>query len=1537
MQKRKRSATEEKNISPSNPFINYFGDSSTEDEESGNNLQSVISFIESTKQKKADDLQISANVNKLLVLLEKRKSYQKDSDSSKRRKELISSSDVASALLPWAIKTIIHSSADPREHKLQWRSLETCLNFALLSDFESKNVFTLSVLQKLIPKAAKIAFQKLPNVSSMAGTCYCRLVDRIYRPTFDQVCDVLLPIIGEHVQDVETEDRLLQSVVISTFRLLHKTLKKANAKKSFQKLVHSETFYILSNVYCSSIRKESKWAEDPSSVLNDLLVDGLFSLEHHIDGFRSIELELPNISSLNESDGKCLEIMEDNDETRSSFHCYQEGLLSMILKELSVKDGMLGNKVMPVVFTIPLLFEAFVQQTIYLKQNIQGKPGKKKSANKIGQLQFRFFATLSSALLKLFVRLPQPKSVEDDLKTTILESLGQNLELVLKHDAYLPSNIDNGEKDFVFLKGISKLLIDMIRSRSSVSVSEWRKALVILDTLTRLNHVILHEDLTKVLCYCLTDKVDSTKKICREASCLLITLVVTYQKLRQLDFFFQSLVEGTEALRRDAQVERLHSLIRFFDDPEICSYLATAIQKSPIHQIKQIFSKMNNWVMISSKMRDAGDENNSTPLSITVIVRVFALLMRYVRIDIATSHEIYPLCHEIMSSSIYALLGEIDSPSSIRTDCVKDGLILCGWTLDLANRCNFWLKNNKKKDCMKELTIPSSLIKILDEAVTHVSEGVPDSSVEMSWIESSLIQLQFLACHRIQQLHGRIHEKQRVAFVTDSKEYDTAKDIAEARKLAVFALHALRDKEVGSTVSALSSRWQVLAGSIASWSPYAEPKDLDYFLFQFFLNLARGGTLTSYELGDEATASLLLRDPNFYEAPNILLHLGPASISCAAELIQKALVSRGGFREVIYKGADLLCPIRRSSWLPMDPKQMNSIIEGKFEIDVNTDWEVKVDEVKEYLFGALRCLMILNGLQAPLWDGCKYSLDAFDSVVRLDLLCRTLAHTLYPIGQVALELVSLLRETQVNVLKGSQGCPASRRLGDKETFGKLFTCLFSSTTMLLDVDSSRSAQIQLIKSSRRLIEVVVDYCIANPDHFVGLHNGVKSIFQSSLEPSENEFLVLVTFGRSIIMRLTASSASAESNSIHSEEYDPLATAEVTDRIQNSLWHNALEYAFGQKDCDSFMKEKSILFLAEILKGSTIQSGKTWFSQQKRRSIEEGVIARCKLLRGDLSIRETRSTSYLVACLALADPSPSTRREIATIMLTPRSKLTSSLENVLCTLLKDMNLGDLTGFLEKIASPDYQSASQLRIFHLLILNLTSPNQLDIISKFSRRFLAKSLHLLVEEQESFKSLGSGIACATNLIVEMASNRAVISIRERDIALILASINTSMNKKNTQSTLGFRPVASQVYDSCFTIVSFLLQRFSKQLFYCVPSLMSTMTVMLRHSLYGELPEVEVINRGQKFSRLCELLTPHADVYKKHVLCIVVEFVNALRGKMDLVRKDRLAPAIYCLLDILQQHEKMQLNSMLDDMGRALLRSVHESYQKIHVYKGQ
>jgi hypothetical protein len=67
------------------------------------------------------------------------------------------------------------------------------------------------------------------------------------------------------------------------------------------------------------------------------------------------------------------------------------------------------------------------------------------------------------------------------------------------------------------------------------------------------------------------------------------------------------------------------------------------------------------------------------------------------------------------------------------------------------------------------------------------------------------------------------------------------------------------------------------------------------------------------------------------------------------------------------------------------------------------------------------------------------------------------------------------------------------------------------------------------------------------------------------------------------------------------------------------------------------------------------------------------------------------------------------------------------------------------------------------------------------------------------------------------------------------------------------------------------------------------------------------------------------------------LIEFVNALQGDMDLVRKNSLTPAVYCLLDMLQQYETKQLNSMMDTTGKALFSTVHQNYQKLHVYKGQ
>ena len=124
---------------------------------------------------------------------------------------------------------------------------------------------------------------------------------------------------------------------------------------------------------------------------------------------------------------------------------------------------------------------------------------------------------------------------------------------------------------------------------------------------------------------------------------------------------------------------------------------------------------------------------------------------------------------------------------------------------------------------------------------------------------------------------------------------------------------------------------------------------------------------------------------------------------------------------------------------------------------------------------------------------------------------------------------------------------------------------------------------------------------------------------------------------------------------------------------------------------------------------------------------------------------------------------------------------------------------------------------------------------------------------------------------------------------------------------------------------------------MYVCVPSIVCTLNALLQHNLFGDLDELDIMDRGQKFSRLCELLIPHKEVYKKHVLGILVEFVCALSSNLDLARKNSLTPAVYFILDMLQQYETNQLNTMLDMTGKTLFRSVYQSYQKLHVYKGQ
>jgi hypothetical protein len=195
---------------------------------------------------------------------------------------------------------------------------------------------------------------------------------------------------------------------------------------------------------------------------------------------------------------------------------------------------------------------------------------------------------------------------------------------------------------------------------------------------------------------------------------------------------------------------------------------------------------------------------------------------------------------------------------------------------------------------------------------------------------------------------------------------------------------------------------------------------------------------------------------------------------------------------------------------------------------------------------------------------------------------------------------------------------------------------------------------------------------------------------------------------------------------------------------------------------------------------------------------------------------------------------------------------------------------------------------------------------------------------------------------LIIEIGSRKDVLALRERDIALLLTGIASAFKTFQSQSTKlevtsSSRAGSIAVFNACFSLMAFILQRFSKQAHSCVPSVIVVLNVMMEQVIKYPMDEETIRICGQKFSRLIELLLPHMDVYKKHIVCLVVKFVDGLTAEMDVFRKNALMPAIFCLFDMIQQHETLQLNSMLDEVGRVVLRPVHENYKKVHVYKGQ
>ena len=76
---------------------------------------------------------------------------------------------------------------------------------------------------------------------------------------------------------------------------------------------------------------------------------------------------------------------------------------------------------------------------------------------------------------------------------------------------------------------------------------------------------------------------------------------------------------------------------------------------------------------------------------------------------------------------------------------------------------------------------------------------------------------------------------------------------------------------------------------------------------------------------------------------------------------------------------------------------------------------------------------------------------------------------------------------------------------------------------------------------------------------------------------------------------------------------------------------------------------------------------------------------------------------------------------------------------------------------------------------------------------------------------------------------------------------------------------------------------------------------------------------------------------MFKKHVVGLILRYIQSLNEGMNPVAKAKLMPSIYALLDMCSDFETRQINAMIDVPSKTLFAPVFKSYEKYYQYHGQ
>jgi len=1405
----------------------------------------------------------------------------------------LTGSDMANIILPWTIKHLLFLAAgkdnDLSELELLW---DLCfrgfrLSFLNSSDWDPSSASSFSTLDtvphSMIQKLMMFALKSCA-LCTHASTTLCLLLSNDgFTQSIEFLCQSVFVVLVEVLTDLaKNESKPLCEELRSTFeKIAISSLCSLHRK---QESIHSSTspkkvFRVLASesvlVAIAKLSALLSWSESVQELIQKNVLRGFFDPSNHIDSFRSMQLKLPNLEqiSITSLDVERRDVEKKGmKEKMRTPHCYQNVLM---VSFRSIFDKLLSDENQLDIAAFASLTELLGRGFCVQSAAWQAEK-EEKNKNVVASLGT---ATLQFRFLAGLIG-PLLHLLEKAPTSRLFQSLTFCLDLMFEFDSYHPTYEDPNQHHFKFLQ---KVFEHSLRSlEADCETSEILKA---IECMVRLNHLLIHEEIPRLVANAAMSRKGTEKQI--ELKSLIIMLIKTYQELRQLDYLLNAFVESYKIFRTSMNQDRINTGLdisnEVFKDNDTVREISGAVSSAPYGQTQALFKTFDDWIMKEVPMLQShADSKDVQTLHgfLSVVATLFVSLLRNLRVDEHSSNEVSSLCHRSLLNCVSLLITQTQK------DDIKKAFLS-----QSKNDSKMTKRQKRIKQFVKDTLLLFGWILDLQNRCSFWSSS-KDLFTELSGdkniqclVEKTLYEdnylilaapeeLQFVALYRIQQLHSLIYETQKEDFSLEASRKGEFQ--RQAQRLVNFVFVIVRKTAL----------------CIKGFANSFDVQKTDLQLSQ------HSQTLLSQFLPAWTT---YCRD----EHVQVFLSFIFQSIAeCSNDrcLVATALLEDDSFFEnnklhpkFLLVGLENIQKLLRFN-TGTETKSVGSFISDGLSHQKLFD----ENDCKSIVQRVHRILEALNS--GP--DGsrvCNNPTKLLDFILEMDLhLCLLVKDKAWNFSLETIRAIVTGRSLFRKVVM--ENVSSISIMEPKKWYKDLITFILESTKEAMLCDNQNIID-QLLASSSDVMEATAFVCF----HHYHSSQVIGEILKEILSTSE----FVLDRNASILFSAFATGINA------------VAITKKTEKVFHEFGIVFLNELLS-------LKEKS---LVKDVPSFLLLVGRIWTfcGEDGSEKLFNQLVLDHLTQENNFNEMGPKALFHLIGVLLIHHTNDQVPKILHKHAFKPGN---GSIEScIVCKLVLQFDAIEYNKFLENLLSKPSFQADSATIMRLLLTatKVSKVHRLEM-SKFGFKILCTAVDSLTTSACDNVKVAKAVS---ELLLEMMKHRDVITIRERDIARLLSQVGCSLDSIQNSSS---KECISEVFSSSCALLTSLVQRFPNQLCTCVAT-----TIVILQKLFqfiitsaGSEQEVSPLMAGRDLARLCEMLVEHRDVFKKHINCIILDFVVTLQDDLEPVWKKAIAPSVYFLLEMLSEHELNHLNALLDPTGRAVFRSFYDGFKKSHIYKG-